>query len=45
MKSVLPYPNHIINEINMHMPEMAIRRNDKLQETMRVSYDLSQSLG
>ncbi len=36
--NVLPYPNNIINAINSYMPMMAIQRNEKLQETMRVNF-------
>ena len=32
----LPYPTQIIEAIDSHLPKMAIRRNEKLQETMRV---------
>ncbi len=31
----LPYPSHIISVIDTFLPPMAIRRNEKLQETMR----------
>jgi len=34
-KAVLPYPNLIIKAIDEFMPQMAISRNEKLQETMR----------
>jgi len=34
-KDVLPYPNFIISAIDKFMPNMAISRNEKLQETMR----------
>lgn len=34
-RDVLPYPNEIISAIDKFMPETAISRNDKLQETMR----------
>ena len=32
-----PYPSHIIEVIDGFLPPMAIRRNEKLQETMRVT--------
>jgi hypothetical protein len=32
----LPYPKSVISAIDGHMPEIAISRNEKLQETMRV---------
>ena len=34
-RDVLPYPNAIISAIDLFMPQAAISRNDKLQETMR----------
>jgi hypothetical protein len=33
----LPYPKKVIEVIDSYLPPMAIRRNEKLQETMRVS--------
>jgi len=32
----IPYPSHVINTIDKFLPQMAIKRNEKLQETMRV---------
>ena len=32
----LPYPKSVISAIDGHMPAIAITRNEKLQETMRV---------
>ncbi len=32
----LPYPKSVISAIDGHMPDIAISRNEKLQETMRV---------
>ncbi len=32
-----PYPSDVIKMIDSHMPPIAIRRNEKLQETMRVN--------
>jgi hypothetical protein len=32
----MPYPSHVINTIDKFLPQMAIKRNEKLQETMRV---------
>lgn len=34
-KKCLPYPNNIISAINNFLPQTAIKRNEKLQETMR----------
>lgn len=34
-KKTLPYPNNIISTIDNFLPQMAVRRNEKLQETMR----------
>ena len=34
----LPYPKQVISVIDSHMPIMAIERNEKLQETMRVHF-------
>ena len=30
-----PYPNHVISVLDSFMPKMAVKRNEKLQETMR----------
>lgn len=32
----MPYPSHVIHTIDKFLPQMAIKRNEKLQETMRV---------
>jgi len=34
-KDCLPYPTNIITAIDRFLPQMAIKRNEKLQETMR----------
>ena len=34
-----PYPNHVIDVIDNFLPPMSIRRNEKLQETMRVIFE------
>ena len=34
-KDCLPYPSNIIAAIDHFLPQMAIKRNEKLQETMR----------
>ncbi len=34
----LPYPKQVIKVIDSHMPIMAIERNEKIQETMRVCF-------
>lgn len=32
----LPYPKQVIKVIDSFMPQLAVKRNEKLQETMRV---------
>ena len=32
----LPYPQSVITAIDNHLPGIAVMRNEKLQETMRV---------
>ncbi len=34
--NTLPFPTGIIDAINKFMPQLAVKRNEKLQETMRV---------
>jgi hypothetical protein len=36
----LPFPKSVIKAIDNHMPDIAINRNEKLQETMRVNLEL-----
>jgi hypothetical protein len=35
-ETCLPFPNSVIGSIDRFMPQMAVHRNEKLQETMRV---------
>lgn len=34
--SCVPFPTDVINAIDSFLPQMAVYRNEKLQETMRV---------
>lgn len=34
----LPYPKRVINVIDKFLPPMAVQRNEKLQETIRVNF-------
>lgn len=34
----LPYATNVIAKIDAYLPAMAIRRNEKLQETLRVRF-------
>ena len=36
-----PYPTRVIEVIDSYLPPMAIKRNEKLQETMRVTIKLN----
>ena len=36
-KDCVPYPSDVVKAIDEFMPRMAVSRNEKLQETMRVS--------
>ena len=43
MNTCLPYMKNIIYVIDSYLPPMAISRNEKLQETMRVRIRLSRT--
>lgn len=44
-KDCLPYAENVITVIDSYLPAMAIRRNEKLQETLRVRIEENRGIG